>query len=196
MEKKIFDIILKDDNDGMLGVSLVNSPAIESNFVALEKIEDKQLFVASKEFKQVVTGALLIPDLLIFRKDQEGNPFYVRFSKDVIEQIALKFFKQKLIDKINLDHDQTKQQNDVFLFESVLISNEKQQEAYDSMGLGKLPLGTWIASFKVENKQLFQDIQSGKYKGFSIEAFLNLQPVEINQKEIKEYWSKKVLVNY
>ena len=53
---------------GVDGISLVESPAIESNFVALKKEEVQALkFATVSDEKRIVMGALLIPEKPIFK---------------------------------------------------------------------------------------------------------------------------------
>ena len=61
--------LIIDDNEELQGVeaiSVVESPAIESDFVAL-KAEEVKLAEVSKE-KRILMGAVLIPEKPIYRK--------------------------------------------------------------------------------------------------------------------------------
>lgn len=159
--------------DGVVAVALVESPAHESTFEAFEA--DKYQFADAK--KQVITGALMIPDKLIFRKDGEGNPYYLKFSAEAIELAALLFHKNKFTDVTNEEHTDT-QLSGVYMFESVLVTSKKLQGHFKDMGLGDLPVGTWVGSYKVDNTETFQKIESGELRGFSVEMFLNLEEAD------------------
>lgn len=170
---KVFDIQL-NDQEGITAVALVNVPAIESNFVAFAS-QEAGIKLAKDEHEQIVTGPVLIPDMLIMRIDKQSkDPFYVRFSKDVIKQLMLKFMKEKLIDSTNEEHDERKLHKDIFMFESVLIKNEEMADSFEKIGLEKLPVGSWVASFKIENKDTFNKVLSGDLKGFSIEGYMDM----------------------
>lgn len=172
-EKKIRVFNAVPGKDGVVAVSLVETPAHESNFEAFEQAK----FRFADVKKQVVTGALLIPDKLIFRKDGEGNPYYLKFSKDAIETATLLFHKNKFTDVTNENHTDA-QLADVYMFESTLISSEHQIAHFEALGLGTLPVGTWVGSYKVENKETFGKIESGELNGFSVEMFLSLEETE------------------
>jgi hypothetical protein len=183
MKKKVFEFRL-NDNEGITAVALVEDPAIESNFVAFSS-QEGEVKLAKDEFKQVVTGPLLIPEKLILRVDPVSKElFYAKFSKEVIEQLALKFMKEKLTDSTNEDHDESKSHKDIFMFESLLIQNEEMQIGFEKLGLEKLPIGSWVGSFKVENKETFNKIISGELRGFSIEGYLDR--VLVDEEKLKK----------
>ena len=73
---KIIELILDEEQDdiGVEAISIVESPAIESDFVALKNQEIK-LAEVDKE-KKILMGALLIPNKPIYRNGEQGyrNP--------------------------------------------------------------------------------------------------------------------------
>ena len=73
---KIVELIL-DENQEMSGIdaiSIVESPAIEEDFIALKSNEIK-LKEISKE-KKILMGPLLIPNKPIYRNN-EGDEYYI-----------------------------------------------------------------------------------------------------------------------
>ena len=91
----IVELILDEQEEtGVFAISLVDFPAIESNFIALSKDQRNQYSLAevNKE-KQLLVGAALIPNKMIFRKDAENNGYYVYFSKETVKQTAYRFLK-------------------------------------------------------------------------------------------------------
>ena len=94
---KIIELILDEEQDdiGVEAISIVESPAIESDFVALKNQEIK-LAEVDKE-KKILMGALLIPDKPIYRNGGQGE-YYIFFSKDTIVK-ASQMFQQ-----VHLNH--------------------------------------------------------------------------------------------
>ena len=76
-----YELILDEeqDIDGVQAISLVSDPAIESNFIALNK--DKIQLAAVNDEKRILMGAALIPNKSIYRRD--GNLEYEVFFTDV-----------------------------------------------------------------------------------------------------------------
>ena len=173
-----------DDETGLDLISLVEFPAVEMNFIAFNAEGENVRMAVNKE-KKIVTGVALIPEQKIYRYSQERGEYYVSFSKEAIERIAVRFFKDHNSTNANLEHSEDV--DGVVYFESYLVNNDRgiKPQEFD------VPDGTWIVSAKIENEDLWKDIQEGKYKGFSIEGFLKMfdtKPVEIDTLEDLMEW--------
>ena len=70
----------EDEVSGIEAVSIVESPAIESDFIALKNQEFK--FAEVNKEKRILMGAALIPNKPIYRKNEE-NEYYIYFSEDL-----------------------------------------------------------------------------------------------------------------
>ena len=83
---KIVELIISEENqeneDGVFAISLVESPAIEENWIALKK-QEREVMKCAKidEDKRLLIAPALIPNKQIFRMDEKGEDFYVYFSK-------------------------------------------------------------------------------------------------------------------
>ncbi len=80
---KIIELILDDELElnGIEAISVVENPAIESDFIALNSQEVKLAEVNSE--KRLLMGALLIPNKPIYRRNGEDE-YYIYFSKDTV----------------------------------------------------------------------------------------------------------------
>tara|TARA_R110000803_G_scaffold33722_1_gene73762 strand:+ start:477 stop:1913 length:1437 start_codon:yes stop_codon:yes gene_type:complete len=114
-----------------------------------------------------VTGAMMIPDKLIFRVDEDENPYYVYFSEATVGKIANKMMKEKLLDRVNLEHDPESPVN-AHLIESWIT----KQETIDKLGQ-KLPKGTWMSTYQIEDDHIWELIKNGTFTGYSIEGFFS-----------------------
>ena len=97
-EEILFELILKDEEDGVFANSFVQSPAMERQFVFFGK---EIHFQTISNEKKLVAGPLLIPNKKILRLDGEGKPYYVFFKPETIEKIARKFMKNKFNELID-----------------------------------------------------------------------------------------------
>lgn len=183
-----FKIDENGTDTGMMAISLVDEPGIESEFITFnsEKVVNKPHFIALKdekgEYKQELFGAAIRPDIPILRKDEIGKYYYGVFTKDTIELIRNKFFKQKNTSNVNLMHD-AEMTIDAYLVESFIIENEQQLEAVKSMGIDDVEIGAWMVRYKIESDELFQKIVDGEInlQGFSIEALLHRELVQASK---------------
>ena len=82
------------DSD-VYAISLVDEPAIEVNYVHLAKQNPKKVVFLEDEVKEkhMIVGPVLIPDMPIYR-NQDGEEFYIQFSKESIEKLAYNYIKQ------------------------------------------------------------------------------------------------------
>jgi hypothetical protein len=169
-----FDVYIDDtETTGVEMISLVKKPAIMEDFIAMSDNQTEQYkqVILSEDDKQIITGPALIPDIEIIRKDEDGNPFYIKYSKETIEKIAQKFAKFRGNYQVNKDHKKEKMAEETFIYESWITGeNDKALE----LGFD-VPAGTWMVSLKVENSDLWNQIKSGKYKGFSIEGLFKFK---------------------
>jgi len=174
-------------------ISLVEAPAIESEFVALAKEEEKQVFLESNE-RHMVYGAALIPDMDIYRNDGE-HEYYISFSKESIEKMSQDFMKEYRQYEVKTDHEDVA--NEVCVVESWLVSDAYKDKS-NALGIN-VPEGSWMVGMKVNNIETWDRIKAGELKGFSIESLVSLEEfskidnnMEIEANEM--FWTKLVNV--
>jgi hypothetical protein len=120
--------------------------------------------------KMEITGAAVIPNKLIIRQGEFGEPYYVYFSADTIRQLQQKFMEKKLVDSTNIEHLESVKADSVVI-ESWIIENTERDKSY-ALGL-EYPVGTWMITMKVKNKSVWENIKKGKLNGFSVEGFFD-----------------------
>lgn len=165
---KIVELILDAENEenGLTAISVVDLPAIESDFIALSKNMSYSLAKVDNE-KKLLVGAALIPNKQILRVDENEVPYYVWFSKETVKQAAYKFLKDGIQHQFTLQHE--KKVSDLFVAESWIVENETDK-AY-TYGLN-VPIGTWMVAVKVDDDKFWTEfVQTKKVRGFSIEAY-------------------------
>ena len=180
---KIVELILDDNEEsGIEAISIVESPAIESDFVALKSDEIK-LAEVDKE-KKILMGALLIPNKPIYRKT-EGDEYYIYFSKDTVLKASQRYLTNGYQSNSTLEHSDNLQ--GLTLVESWIVEDEVQDKSrkYDM----NVPVGTWMGTVKVENDEVWnQYVKTGKVKGFSIEGFFadKIEKPKLSLEQIEE----------
>jgi len=162
---KIIELIISNDEDGIEAISLVDRPAIQSNFITLAKDYEMNLAEVDKE-KKILMGPALIPNKMIFRKDGESK-YQVYFSESTVEQASQMYLKNGNQSNATLQH-KTKIDG-MSLVESWLITDPAMDKS-KSYGFD-LPKGTWMVSMKADNEEIWAKAKSGEIKGFSIEGY-------------------------
>jgi hypothetical protein len=183
---RIVELILDEEQEegGIEAISIVESPAIESDFVALNNQEIK-LAEIDKE-KRILLGALLIPNKPIYRKSDEGE-YYIFFSKDTIVKASQLYLRNGYQNSATLEHDQTLK--GLTLVESWIVEDEVQDKSR-KYGLD-VPVGTWMGAVKVNNEEIWNEyVKTDKVKGFSIEGYF-ADKMERPKEKIQEDFSKE-----
>jgi hypothetical protein len=125
---------------------------------------------AAVEDQQILVGPAMVPGKLIPRKDENGDTYFVYFTKDTIKKIAYKAMKDKVIDRVNIEHESGKFVDDVYLIESWIVVNPETDKSRE-YGLNPTE-GTWMVMYKVDNLDVWQGyVVPGLIRGFSIEGY-------------------------
>jgi hypothetical protein len=174
------DINEWDEETGLDFVSLVETPAIQKDFLAFAEIA--QRFEIKDEEKRIVTGAAMIADLPIYRRDDVRGEYYVVFDKESIFKIAKKWARGNKYDAVNTHHN-TPIADGVSLFESYII--DRQRGVMPPMGFEEVADGSWFVSYLIDNDEVWAKVKSGEFKGFSVEGVFDF-PVDADEQLIEQ----------
>ena len=167
--KKIYKVGIDSET---YAISLVESPAIEETLVALEEQKPIKVQLADED-KYMVYSAVLVPDKPIYRRNEDGDEFYIEFTKESIEKMAQEYLMNYRQNEITLDHETMA--NDITLVES-WIKTDMYKDKSVAIGLSEdLPIGTWIAGLKVNQIDAWNRIKNGELRGFSVESMISLE---------------------
>jgi hypothetical protein len=175
-----------DENDevsGIEAISVVESPAIEEDFIALKNQEFK-LAEVDKE-KRILMGAALVPNKPIYRRSGEDE-YYIYFSKDTVRKASELFFIRGNQNNSTLEHNMPL--TGLTAVESWIVEGEKDKTRHYDLDV---PIGTWMVSMKVHNDDVWNNyVKTGKVKGFSIEGYFADKLEKPQDKSIKDDLSK------
>lgn len=179
MKKKIKKYLV-GLNSETYAISLVEAPAIEETLVALEEQKPIKVQLADEE-KYMVYSAVLVPDKPIYRRNEDGDEYYIEFSKESIEKMSQDYLMNYRQNEITLDHQTMA--NDITLVET-WIKTDMYKDKSVAIGLSEdLPIGTWIAGLKVNQIDVWNRIKNGELKGFSVESMISLEEFENQNKD-------------
>lgn len=179
-EVKVIEYGLGDNDEyGVYAISLVDEPAIEVDFVALNK--DRILLARVQDGeKRMLYGPALIPNQAIVRYDKQGQKYFIKYSPETIEKTAQEFLKR------NLHHNHTVQ-HELPVVGLTVVESWIKQGADKGQEFGfDLPDGTWMIGVKVEDETTWEAVKQGVLKGFSIEGFFVPEKEEVyNESELE-----------
>ena len=153
----------EDEVSGIEAISVVENPAIESDFIALKNQEFK-LAEVDKE-KRILMGAALIPNKPIYRQSGEQE-YYIYFSKSTVRKASELFFINGNQNNSTLEHEL--ELKGLTAVESWIVESEQDKSRMYDLNV---PMGTWMVSMKVNNDDVWKKVKAGEVKGFSIEGY-------------------------
>lgn len=128
-------------------------------------------FKVVNEEARMIYGPVMVPNKMILRRDENGDPFYVFFSKATIKKMAEKYLEQNKLHNTDIEHDGLVTTTNK-LVESWVSDSMVHDKSY-TMGF-TLPKGTWYVGIKVNDDQTWEDIKARRLQGFSLSGqFIN-----------------------
>jgi len=191
LELPIYMLDITDDvnDDAQVDfIALVDRPAIQKNWNAFKQT---QSFDIVNEDKRIISGAIMLADIPIFRSDATYGDYYVAFTKETIFKIAQKFFKKGYQSNVNLMHDSGQVVEGLTMFESFIT--DKTRGIQPMKGFEDVPDGSWFGSFKVDNEEVWKMVKDGSVKGFSVEGLFNYKPQQVTKAASLMDTIKKIL---
>jgi len=176
---KIVELIINDENESLAidCISLVSEPAIEENLIFMSKAKNNLTLAKIDTEKREIISPALIPDKNIYRVDENGDDYYVYFSKDTVKNCAYSFLKNNNHHKATYQHKE--RVSGVLTVESWIIENPKMDKA-NLYGF-ELKKGTWMVKMKIENDELWEKVKKGDIKGLSIEGYFTSKYQEMQK---------------
>jgi hypothetical protein len=183
MEKKLptYQLIIDDELSSDLQVdyvALVDSPAIEKNFIAFAK----ELKFAVDTEKHELFGAAMLANVPIYRRDAQLGEYNVVFDKATIYAIAQKFFEKGFQQNFNIMHDSNQKCEGVFVFQSYIVDSEQGRPA--PKGFEDAQDGSWFLGVKVNNPEIWAKVKSGEVKGFSVEGVFEYKKKQLSAEQV------------
>jgi len=180
---KRFELKKKDWLDSsVFRIALVESPAIETDFIFLSK-EDKPIQLSVQDEKRMIYSPVLIPDKVIPRVSDSGDPYEIYFSGETIEDIAKDYMLKKVtLGEWNSEHNENQKLEGVDVVENWIVENPLNDKATE-LGF-KVPAKTWMQGTYISNDDVWAKIKDGTYKGISVEADMNHELTQLNKSEM------------
>jgi len=158
--------------------SFVSEPATEKEWLYFSDAKKRLDFYDTE--KQIVTSVVMLANTPIYRND-DGYEYMLVFTAEAIEKMAYDYFSKNGFNKISINHDGSVIEGSAILLESYFVDdNKKAPEKF-----GTLPKGSWIVSYKVVDKKIWDMIKNKKLRGFSIEVLADLKKLKLKYKNNK-----------
>lgn len=179
---KLKNYRVKPSTSDIYAVSLVEEEAVESGFIALSKQKKPMDFKIHNEEKRMLYGVALRADFPIYRRYGDDE-FYLTFDANAIERLVNKFMSNYGQKSFTIDHMEPAE--GIVITESWLVK-DKDNDKSNALGLENVSEGSWIIGCKINNDEIWQSIKEGRWHGFSIESWIDMEEVEDFKKINKE----------
>lgn len=175
LNRPVYEALVTDEETGMLRISLVDFPAVESNFLAFAKEGEKaRLYFVKDEEKRIVRGVVMRADYPILRRSGDYEYFIV-FRADTIRAMAEKYLAESRQNAVDEMHNH----EDVDEVKMVQYFIKDTAAGIAPAGFDDIADGSLFAEFHVLNDEVWAKVKDGTYKGFSLEGAFELVPEEM-----------------
>ena len=175
----VYQAVISDEETGMFKISLVDDPAVMSNFQAFDAERRPLLYAVQDEEKRLVRGCIMRADFPIYRRDSRMGEYYVIYKAEEIRKMAEKYLAESRQNDVNAMH-QGEDLPDIYMVQYFIKGDGIQVDGFDECAAGSL-----FGEFHVVNDDVWEEIKAGTYKGFSLEGVFDLVP-EQDKDEIQE----------
>ena len=184
--RKLKNYRVRPSTSDIYAVSLVEDEAVESGFIALSKQKQPMNFKIHNEEKRMLYGVALRANFPIYRC-YENEEFYLTFDANAIERLVNKFMSNYGQKSFTIDHMEPAE--GIVITESWLVKDTENDKS-NALGLENVSEGSWIIGCKINNDEIWQSIKEGRWHGFSIESWIDMEEIEEFKKINKKIENK------
>lgn len=166
----IYEAVIEDEGDGITFISLVNDPAVESNWFAYNKEHQPMQFQIADEEQHILLGVIMRADFPMYRIGNSGYEYYIKYSKETIAKMARKMLDDKTFNYVDTEHNN--QCVDGVKLEELFIKDV--DKGINPLGFEDIENGSLFGKYRVLNDEIWAEVKAGKFKGFSLEGYFGI----------------------
>lgn len=184
----IYNALITNEQEGIIRISLVDFPAVESNWLAFDKQEKKLTYSIENEDERMICGVVMRCNFPIYRRDDDGYEYYIMYDKETIKTMAQKLMADGNQNRIDTMHNGQEVEG-VNLLQLFIKDSEK---GINPVGFEDLEDGSLFAQYHVENDEIWEEIKAGTFKGFSLEGLFDVEKKQNYNKQNNISIMKKI----
>lgn len=174
----VFEALIDSIDTGIYKISLVDLPAVESDFVAFDKQDKLMKYSIENEEQRMVTGVIMRANFNIYRYDEEFGEYYIKYSPETIKLMAEKMMIDNTFNNINLMHEDGTDIEGVNLVELFIKDTNK---GINPANFDDIENGSLFATYKINNDAIWEQIKLGTFKGFSLEGIFDIERTQLRK---------------
>ena len=181
----VYNAILLDEGCGIDKISLVDLPAVESNFLVFSEARMMRYTVKDEE-KHLLYGCVMRANFPIYRADMDGE-YWIVYKPEVIRQMAEKYLADGKANNVNLMHEDGTDVDGVQMVQWFLKDTAK---GINPVGFEDIEDGSLFGEFHVSNPDVWAAVKDGVFKGFSLEGMFGVRATNAVVSEEKITYKK------
>lgn len=174
----VYRALLDDERDGIVRISLVDDPAVMSDFQKFDRQDRPMRFAVQDEERRIVRGVVMRADFPIYRIGPSGGEYFIMYPASTIREMAEKYLLQNRQNNVDEMHD-GQDREDINMVQWFI---KDTAAGVSPAGFEDISDGSLFAEFHVLNDDAWAAIKDGTYKGFSLEGFFSLTPEQETEK--------------
>jgi len=174
----VFEALIDSIDTGIYKISLVDLPAVESDFIAFDKQDKLMKYSIENEEQRMVTGVIMRANFNIYRYDEEFGEYYIKYSPETIKIMAEKMMIDNTFNNINLMHENGTDVEGVNLVELFIKDTNK---GINPANFDDIENGSLFATYKINNDAIWEQIKLGTFRGFSLEGIFDIERTQFRK---------------
>ena len=167
----VYDALVPDEETGMLKISLVDIPAVMSDFLVFNAEKEFQMYSIQDEEKRLVYGVVARANYPILRISPKIGKYYIVFKPETIRVMAEKYLAESRQNDVSTMHT-----TDVEGVQMVQYFIKDSARGVNPEGFADIADGSLFAEFHILNDEVWSAIKAGTYNGFSLEGVFDFIP--------------------
>ena len=171
----VYRATLCSENCGMKKISLVDAPAVLTDFQAFADAEQPMRYAVQDEDRRLVYGVIMRANFPIYRYSKQTGEYYILYDADTIREMAEKYLSEGRQDNVNLQHEEGTDVEGVNLVQWFIKDTER---GIAPAGFEEIEDGSLFGEFHITNDEVWAGVKDGTYKGFSLEGIFGREEVD------------------
>ncbi len=163
--------------------SLVDIPAHLRAFEKYGEHSKREAFMDNAKMR--VTGVMIAVNVPIFRNCPVMGEHFVVFTPEETEKLYTIWNERGFRDNLNLQHSDKNivDRKRAFMYESWVVDYANNKGVPKSLENQGIQDGSIMYTYQIKDKELWADVTSGKYNGFSVEGLFVKSLMSVNKGE-------------
>lgn len=185
----LYEAILENEQDGITCISWVSCPATE---VQMMLFDEQHILQFADEEKHMISSVVMLCDTPIYRRNGDYE-FYIQYGKDTLLKMCEKMLADNAFKNISFEHNGKVIDEGLINLVELYTTDEHKTSPFD------VKQGSIIATYKVNDNELWEAIKESNLGGISLEGYFSLNEIKeqhFNKSNMIKDILKKFLTNF